>query len=363
MKTTLTFLLVLLLSGPAVAQDLPTYMRADKYLLEATRAMEGDDRQEALRAFEKYEAMDVEPTPSFAYLYGKALVEHGSGAEAWRKGQSLLTQFVIAAGRDSEDYTTILELLLTAESKLDASERQETLDERLPDILSWMDAQMVRVEGGSFTMGCTPEQHTCAADEEPTHQVEVPSFEISAYEITQELWEAVMGENPSTFANCAQCPVETVSWDDIQTFLGRLNAAGGRYRLPSEAEWEYAARGGQRRQGHPYAGSSDWAEVAWYYENSGNRTHPVGQRQPNELGLYDLSGNVREWVQDCWHASYDGAPADGTPWHQGDCAHRVIRGGSWSGKPSYVRTANRFWYATYFRNNNLGFRLARTVFE
>ena len=219
MKTTLTFLLVLLLSGPAVAQDLPTYMRADKYLLEATRAMEGDDRQEALRAFEKFEAMDVEPTPSFAYLYGKALVEHGTGAEAWRKGQSLLTQFVIAAGRDSEDYTTILELLLTAESKLDASERQETLDERLPDILSWMDAQMVRVEGGSFTMGCTPEQHTCAADEEPTHQVEVPSFEISAYEITQELWEAVMGENPSAFANCAQCPVETVSWDDIQTFL------------------------------------------------------------------------------------------------------------------------------------------------
>lgn len=170
-----------------------------------------------------------------------------------------------------------------------------------------------------------------------------------------------MGENPSAFADCPQCPVETVSWDDIQLFLAKLNAGGEQYRLPSEAEWEYAARGGQQSKGFQYAGSNDWAAVALYYENTDNRTHPVGQKQANELGLFDMSGNVREWVQDCYYVSYDGAPSDGRAWEEGNCVRRVIRSGSWYGKPNYVRSANRFWYATYFHNNNLGFRLARTL--
>ena len=118
---------------------------------------------------------------------------------------------------------------------------QEQLAERLPEILQTVNAQMVRVEGGSFTMGCTPEQENCNDDEKPTHRVQIKSFEIGKYEVTQELWEAVMGENPSAFEDCPQCPVETVSWDDIQTFVAKLNAGGGQYRLPSEAEWEYAA--------------------------------------------------------------------------------------------------------------------------
>ena len=253
MKRPLTFLLVLCLCGPAVAQDLPASMRADKYLLEATRATESGDRQAAQRAFDKFESLDVEPTPLFAYRYGSALVEYGTRPEAWRQGQALLTQFAIDAGSDSEHYTTILELLLAADTKLEAAERVR-LQERLPDVLRRLNVQMVPVEGGSFTMGCTPEQHTCAADEEPTHLVQVASFEIGALEVTQDLWQSVMGDNPSAFANCPQCPVETVSWDDIQSFLASLNVAGGHYRLPSEAEWEYAARGGQRTQGHPYAG-------------------------------------------------------------------------------------------------------------
>ena len=255
----------------------------------------------------------------------------------------------------------VVERVVAVEAKVEAAKKQASLEERLLEIRRTINAQMVRVEGGSFTMGCTPEQHTCAEDEKPTHRVRIGDFEISKYEITQEQWEAVMGENPSTFADCPRCPVETVSWDDIQAFLGKLNAGGDKYRLPSEAEWEYAARGGQQSRGYPYAGSDDWTAVAWYYENSGNRTQPVGQKQANELGLYDMSGNVREWVQDCWHASYTGAPADGWAWEQGDCRRRAIRSGSWYGKPSYVRSANRFWYATYFRNNNLGFRIARTL--
>jgi len=231
-------------------------------------------------------------------------------------------------------------------------------EDRLPDILEGVNAQMVRVEGGSFYMGCTPEQEVCGQDEKPIRNVQINTFLIGRYEVTQELWQAVMGENPSAFADCPLCPVETVSWDDVQVFLQRLNSQGSDYRLPSEAEWEYASRGGPISRGYQYAGSNDWYEVAWYYENADNRTHAVGQKEPNELGLFDMSGNVREWVQDCWHDSYAEAPNDGRAWEEGNCSRRTIRGGSWYGKPGYVRSANRFWYTTYFRNNNLGFRLS-----
>ena len=363
MKATLPLLLVLSLSGLASAQDLPPDIRADKLLLEATRAIESGDAEQSWRALREVEALDVEPPPMLAYVQGRALAEFGDGEAAWRKGRLLLAQFAIAVGRDSEHYTPALEAILAAEQRLRAAARLARLEGRLPDILQEVDAQMVRVEGGSFTMGWTPEQANGGADEQPTHTVRLESFEIGRYETTQELWEAVMGENPSAFGGCPRCPVETVSWDDVQTFLQRLNAGGKQYRLPSEAEWEYAARGGLLSEGYQYAGSSSWADVAWYYENSGNRTHPVGRKQANELGLFDMSGNVREWVQDCWHASYDDTPGDGSAREQGDCRRRVIRSGSWYGKPSDVRSTSRFWYTTDFRNNNLGFRIARTPGE
>ena len=361
MKTTLAFLIFLLLSVPVVAQDLPPDVLADKHLLEAAGAIERGDAQGALDALKKVADLEVEPSPMFARLHGRVLVEHGDGVHAWRVGRSLLAQFAVAAGRDSEHYTSALALIVAAEARIEAAERLERIRGRLPEILAEVGKEMVQVEGGTFTMGCTPTQYNCDADEIPVRVVRVESFEIGRYEVTQELWEAVMDENPSAFADCLRCPVETVSWDDVQVFLQRLNADGERYRLPSEAEWEYAARGGQLGGGHPYAGSADRAAVAWYYENSGNRPHPVGSKQANELGVFDMSGNVREWVQDCWHASYDGAPADGRPWEEGNCGHRAIRGGSWYGKPSHVRSANRFWYTTNFRNNNLGFRIARSL--
>lgn len=123
-------------------------------------------------------------------------------------------------------------------------------------------------------------------------------------------------------------PVGTVSWDDVQEFLVRLNAAGGNWRLRGEAEWEFAARGGVEAGGYPCAASDRWAEVAWYYENSDNRTHPVGRKLPNELGLFDMSGNVREWIQDCRQDTCESAPAVGEAWEQGNCERRSIRGGS-----------------------------------
>ena len=361
MRTTLTLLLFLSLSGSAVAQDLPPDVLADKLVLEAGAALASGDPQQASRALREVEALDVEPPPMFAYVKGRVLTEHGDGEEAWRMGRLLLAQFAVAAGRDSEHYAPALEAIVAAERRIRATARLARLKGRLSEVLREVGAQMVRVEGGTFTMGCTPEQEDCADDEKPAHPVQVESFEIGRFEMTQELWEAVMGENPSAFADCPKCPVETVGWDDVQAFLRRLNAEGAQYRLPSEAEWEYAARGGQPSEGHPYAGSGNLGDVAWYYENSGSRTQPVGSRQANELGLFDMSGNAREWVQDCWHGSYDGAPDDGRAREEGDCGRRVIRGGSWSGKPGDVRAANRFWYTTTFHNNNLGFRVARTI--
>ena len=223
---------------------------------------------------------------------------------------------------------------------------------------------MVRVEGGSFTMGCKSERDSdCDDDEKPAHQVSLRSFEIGRHEVTQALWEAVMGDNPSAFGGCPQCPVERVHWDDVQRFLVVLSTlTGERYRLPTEAEWEYASRGGQRGRGYQYAGSTELGAVAWFRENSGRRTHPVGEKQGNELGLHDMSGNVREWVQDCWNNSYADAPGDGRAWERGDCSVRVVRGGSWFDLlPGYLRSANRFYNPADDRDNHLGFRVARTL--
>ena len=221
---------------------------------------------------------------------------------------------------------------------------------------------MVRVQGGTFTMGCTPEQDgydgDCYGDEKPAHQVRVRSFEIGKYEVTQELWEAVMGDNPSHFKGCTQCPVENVSWHDVQEFLDKLNTLTGQwYRLPTEAEWEYAARGGRQSRGYKYAGSNDVGSVGWFGNNSGSKIHPVGRKRANELGLHDMSGNVWEWVQDCWNDSYAGAPTDGRAWERDGCNHHVARGGAWYTFPRLLRAAMRDGYST----GRCGFRLAGTL--
>ena len=216
---------------------------------------------------------------------------------------------------------------------------------------------MVYVSGGTFTMGATSEQGSDAwIDEKPTHNVTLSSFYLCKYEVTQALWCAVLVENPSHFKG-NNLPVEQVNWDDCRTFISRLNVLTGKnFRLPTEAEWEYAARGGNGSLGYKYSGSNTLSEVAWYEDNSGIKTHPVGSKRPNELGLYDMSGNVWEWCSD-WYEGYSYS-SQKNPTGASSGPSRVIRGGSFGYDSKKCRSSCRDINTPDGRYNFLGFRLA-----
>ncbi len=217
---------------------------------------------------------------------------------------------------------------------------------------------MVAVEGGTFTMGATAEQGSDPWDrEEPAHQVTLSSYSIGETEVTQELWQAVMGSNPSDRTSDLQRPVEQVSWDDCQKFITKLNQmTDKKFRLPTEAEWEYAARGGNRSKGYKYAGSNNLDDVAWYDSNSGSATHPVATKAPNELGLYDMSGNVWEWCQD-WFGSYS-STAQTNPTGSASGSYRIERGGGRDSYDRVCRVSFRNLMEPSFTYLSLGLRLA-----
>jgi len=218
--------------------------------------------------------------------------------------------------------------------------------------------QFVLVKGGCFQMGDTFGDGD--VDEKPVHEVCVDDFYIGKYEVTQAQWRTIRSNNPSDFSKCGNnCPVERVSWNDAQEFIRLLNQRSGKtYRLPTEAEWEYAARFGGKNE--KYAGGSDMDSVAWYGSNSGSTTHPVGQKKPNGLGIYDMSGNVWEWVADMWSDSAYSSHSRNNPIYTGSGSYRVLRGGSWRTLQSYVRAASRFHRSSGYRDLDIGFRLART---
>ncbi|MEZ4888107.1 MAG: SUMF1/EgtB/PvdO family nonheme iron enzyme [Chitinophagales bacterium] len=217
--------------------------------------------------------------------------------------------------------------------------------------------EMVFVEGGSFDMGSNKMDR-----EKPIHKVTVPSFSMAQYPVTQKQWTAVMGDNPSHFKG-ENLPVENVSWEDAQKFIEKLNQkTGKKFRLPTEAEWEFAARGGNKSKGYEYAGSNKLEEVGWFDKNSKQQTQEVGLLKPNELDIYDMSGNVWEWCEDDYHENYDNAPDDGSAWiDESRNSSRVLRGGGWSFNSVYCRVAYRDRNSPYSRYSSFGFRLAYSL--
>ena len=231
--------------------------------------------------------------------------------------------------------------------------------------------EMVVIPAGSFMMGSPPDPEqdpfsnakpvkVGEDNEKPQHRVNIQSFAIGKYEVTQEQWFTVMGNNPSSKKG-RTLPVENVSWDDAQVFVQKLSQkTGKKYRLPSEAEWEYAARAGSTTT-YPWGNSDAELHVYAWFNAIANATNPVGLKKPNQFGLHDMLGNVWEWTQDCWNVNYTGAPTDGSAWTNGSCSSRVVRGGSWYYYPQFYRTALRFRHTSVNRTNDFGFRIARDL--
>ncbi|NCC53221.1 MAG: formylglycine-generating enzyme family protein, partial [Spartobacteria bacterium] len=223
--------------------------------------------------------------------------------------------------------------------------------------------KMVYIAPGRFEMGSNNGDN----DEQAVHTVRISEpYGLGKYEVTQREYQQVMGENPSRFKGTRR-PVEMVSWKKAVEFCRKLTEQDHRtgrlpaeyeYTLPSEAQWEYAARGGEKSKGYVYAGSDSIGEIAWYDGNSGNTTHEVGGLKANELGLYDMSGNVWEWCMDKWHDSYNGAPEDGSVWMSGNSSFRVSRGGGWGNSARLCRSAIRDCDALSRTRSYLGFRVA-----
>lgn len=287
---------------------------------------------EAFRSWISGESAKVAQTHNFAISENEEL-EAREGYIVFAGGTLKDTVYVVQAGVVSKDFT-------------------ETVSG-----VSNVSFDMVYVKGGTFQMGVTSEQGDDAYDyEKPVHSVTLSDYYIGKHEVTQGLWKAVMGSNPSNFANGDNYPVETVSWNDVQEFLSKLNQlTGKKYVSPTEAQWEYAARGGEKSQGYKYSGGNDIGKVAWYNGNSKSSTHPVGTKKANELGIYDMSGNVDEWCQD-WYDDYS-SEAETNPTGPESGSLRVMRGGSWTDDAGHCRVSNRGGHSPGNRYYYYGFRL------
>ena len=353
--------LALLLAAVVPALQLPPEIQADRYLLEAEKEIQEQDFEGAKAAMDRILELQaqhgLELPEQFFFRYAEVVERLGLYDEA----VEFVMKYLTLAGRDGEHYREALELLNTAEAAKAAAEEAErrradaakAARKRAEAVVAGM--EFVRVPAGEFLMGSTSDE--AYDDEQPLTRVRIGrAFELGKHEVTQGQWHAVMGSNPSYFDECGpDCPVERVSWDDVQEFIGRLNALEGeaRYRLPTEAEWEYAARAGT--SGDRYGGDLD--SIAWNRENSEGRTHPVGQKVPNAFGLHDMLGNVFEWVQD-WYGAYPGGSVT-DPQGPMSGSRRLSRGGSWILLAGGCRASGRGGNAPGSRYDNLGFRLLR----
>ena len=342
---TKTWIAAAVFAAAAAALQLPPDMQADRYLLQAEEQIEKRNFAAAKQSLDRILALQdqhgLELPAEFFFRYAEVLQRLGLFDEAIES----VTKYLTLAGRDGEHYREALRLLNSAEAEKN-------------NPIAGM--EFVRVPAGEFRMGSISRE--ADDNEQPLTQVRISQgFYLGKYEVTQGQWQAVMGSIPSQFEECVEpdCPVGAVSWNDVQKFIGRLNAVMGdeRYRLPTEAEWEYAARAGT--SGDRYG---DLDAIAWYRDNSGGHPHPVGQKAPNAWGLHDMLGNVEEWVGDRYGDYPGGSVTD--PRGLGSGSSRAVRGGAWGGGlPGLAegcRVSYRSGVSPGARGIILGFRLLRT---
>ena len=365
---------VLLGTLTATAAQLPPEIMADRFLLRAERLIAEKDYKSALEVMNKIVALqkehDLTVPDEFHFKYAQIAMSAGSSKAALDS----VNKYLATAGRAGQSYREALELLEEAEQEEARRKQRRKQEEARRKHTRPILPEMVVIPAGSFRMGCVSGRD-CLDDEEPVHEVRVASFELSKYEVTFEEYDrftAATGRKlaPHYGFGLGRQPVTDVSWTDAVAYTEWLSAeTGERYRLPSEAEWEYAARAGSTTKYHfgddesklcDYANHNDSQNTAC---SDGVRRGPttVGNYFPNAFGLHDMHGNLREWVQDCWNDSYQGAPTDGSAWESGDCGERVLRGGSWNNRPGNLRAAYRLRFTTGIRFNNSGFRVARTL--
>ncbi|MBQ6729583.1 MAG: SUMF1/EgtB/PvdO family nonheme iron enzyme [Bacteroidales bacterium] len=312
-----------------------------------------------------YGSLNVESTPDFAKIY--------IDGQPMGETPNFIAQMIIGSHElklTKEGYDDYIETITLAKgerkqvkavlNKIEVQQPIATTTSTSEDqtfTVNGVSFTMKLVEGGTFQMGATSEQGSDAYNsEKPVHSVTLSNYYLGETEVTQALWNAVMGSNPSYFEGDA-LPVEQVAWNDCQEFIRKLNQKTGKnFRLPTEAEWEYAARGGKKSNGYKYAGSNDIGSVAWYTNNSDSKTHPVKGKSPNELGLYDMSGNVWEWCSD-WYGSYSSG-SQTNPQGLSSGSNRVLRGGGWDYFARICRVSHRYCYDPDIRNRHYGFRLA-----
>ena len=361
-------LVVALAISPSLGQDLPPEIQVDRLLVQVDRETAEDEHGLALitleRILEIYEQHALQIPAEFWFRQAGVLQAAG-----FHEGSiEAATQYLREAGRDGEHYQAALQLLDTGELRLtDARQAEREAAERAAVIASSV-PEMVAIPAGTFRMGCAT-RGDCDQWESPVHEVRVARFELSKYEVTFAQWDVC-----TEYGDCrwvsdegwgrGDRPVINVNWHDAQQFLQWLSRETGEsYRLPSEAEWEYAARAGAETQ---YSWGNDIGLNRANCDRCGSQwdlrqTAPAGSFAANAFGVHDMHGNVHEWVEDCWNEGYAGAPADGSAWRSGECSERVVRGGSWVHTPWYMRSTYRWGTATGDLGISIGFRVARTL--